>query len=525
MLSVKTKSGAKTPSVISGVGLMSRPTKLATAALRSALTLALLSATLLMAARPAHAQTEEVLYGFKGVPDGSRPESSLTADKNGNLYGTTYSGGLGFGTVFELSPTAGGWTQTTLYSFCPVAGCVDGQNPSFAYLWLDGDGNLYGTASGGGTNGYGVVFELSNSGGTWTESILHNFANAPDGANPGNGLIMDAAGNLYGMTFAGGTGNGHGCIFELSPSGSTWTEKVIYDINSTHSGLTLDPTGKIIYGTTYTTVFELKQNVSGVWVPTVLFTFNPANAATQGSNPVGTPVLDSAGNIYGTTLTGGANNAGVVFKLSPAQTGPWVETVLFSFGGNAQYGPNGATPFAGVVLDSSGNIYGTTQAGGLKGAGTVYELVAPTNGKGAYKEHVIFNFNGTNGAAPKSSLTIIGGYIYGTTYGGGANAQGTVFEANAHAAITKTTLTSSPNPSTHGQEVTFTVTVSSSAGPPPDGELVLIDKLSKPALTGGVATFSTKRLAVGTIQTSATYYGDIDFTPSASPKIVQVINP
>jgi uncharacterized repeat protein (TIGR03803 family) len=530
MHSVETKSGAKLCSRISCIGPALRWRKPATVTIRSALTLAVLSATLLMAARPAHAQTEQVLYSFTGTTDGYRPTSSLTPDNSGNLYGTTYAGGLGFGTVFELSPNgSGGWTETTLYSFCPVAGCADGQNPMYSYVLATGSPDnltLYGTAFGGGANGYGVVFELTNAGGTWTESVLHSFANAPDGANPGNGLIVDGSGNLYGMTFAGGTGNGKGCIFELSPSGGTWTEKVIYDITSTHSGLTLDSSGTI-YGTTYGTIFELKQNGSGVWVPTVLFTFNPANSATQGSNPVGTLALDPnvSGVLYGTALTGGANNAGVVFKLTAAQTGPWTETLLYSFGGNAQFGPNGATPFAGVVLDLSGNIYGTTQAGGLKGAGTVYEL-SPVGTKGAYKEHVVFNFNGTNGASPKSSLTMDKfGYLYGTTYGGGAHASGTVFEANAHAAITKTTLTSSPNPSTSGEPVTFTVTVTSSAGPPPDGELVLIDKIAKPALVGGVATFTTKKLPVGSTQTSATYYGDINFTPSASPKLLQQVNP
>jgi uncharacterized repeat protein (TIGR03803 family) len=135
-----------------------------------------------MASRPAHAQTEEVLYSFTGTTDGYRPTSSLTPDNSGNLYGTTYAGGLGFGTVFELSPNgSGGWTETTLYSFCPVAGCADGQNPMYSYVLATGSPDnltLYGTAFGGGANGYGVVFELSNSGGTWTESVLHSFANA-----------------------------------------------------------------------------------------------------------------------------------------------------------------------------------------------------------------------------------------------------------------------------------------------------------------------------------------------------------
>lgn len=522
MHSVETKRGTKIRSSISGIG----PRKKTTATLRAALTLAVLSATLLMTARPAHAQTEHVLYSFTGTSDGSFPTSSLTMN-NGNFYGTTSTGGLGFGTVFELSPNGtGGYTETTLYSFCPVAGCADGQNPTYSNVIFDSAGNLYGTAFGGGANGYGVVFELINSGGTWTESVLHSFGNAPDGANPENGLIMDPAGNLYGIATIGGTGSGKGCVYELRPSGSSWTEKVLYDISSTHSALTLDPTGKIIYGTSFGTIFELTQNSSGVWVPTVLFTFNSADSATEGSNPVGTLVLDSAGNLYGTTLTGGANNVGAVFKLTPTLTPPWTETLLYSFGGNAQFGPNAASPIAGIIFDAKGNIYGTTKAGGVKNAGTVYELVAPANPKGVYKEHIVFSFTGENGAQPKSSLIMdSSGYLYGTTYAGGANAEGTVFESNAHAAITKTTLTSSPNPSVQGQAVTFTATVTASNGTPvPDGENVLFDKIGNAPTINGVATFTTKKLPVGSIQTSATYSGDINYTPSSSPKILQIVN-
>jgi len=176
--------------------------------------------------------------------------------------------------------------------------------------------NIYGTAFGGGAYGFGVVFELTNSGGVWTESVLHSFSNTPDGANPENGLTWDLASNLNGIATIGGTGNGKGCVYALSPSGSTWTEQVIYDINSTHSGLTLDPTTGIIYGTSYGTIFELTANGSGGWVPTVIYTFNPASSATEGSNPLGTLGLDGAGNLYGTTQTGGANSVGVVFKLA-----------------------------------------------------------------------------------------------------------------------------------------------------------------------------------------------------------------
>lgn len=521
-----TKRGARIRSTISGLGPTLQSKELATAVLRGALTLAVLSAMLLMAARPAQAQTEDVLYSFTGTSDGSFPTSNLTMTPNGNFYGTTSSGGLGFGTVFQLSPNgSGGWTETTLYSFCPVAGCADGQNPTYSNVIFDGQGNLYGTALGGGANGLGVVFKLTNSGGTWTESVLHSFTGAPDGANPENGLIMDSAGNLYGVASAGGTGSGKGCVYELSPSGSGWTAKVLYDISSTHSGLTLGATPGIIYGTSYGTIFQLTLNGSGHWVPTVLFTFNSADAATEGSNPVGTLVLDNAGNLYGTTLTGGTNNVGVVFKLTPTQTPPWTETLLYSFGGNAKFGPNSASPVAGIIFDSKFNIFGTTKAGGLKGAGTVYELAAPANGKGAYQEHIVFNFDGENGAQPKSSLVMdSAGYLYGTVYTGGSNGEGAVFQSNAHANITKTTLTSSPNPSIEGQPVTFTATVTSSNGPPPDGENVLFDKIGNAPTIGGVATFTTKRLPVGSIETSATYSGDINFTTSWSPGLLQIVN-
>src|SRR5208282_1068891 len=232
------------------------------------------------ATHPAKAQTEAVLYNFTGNPDGANPESRLTADSAGNLYGTTYSGGLGSGTVFELSPnSSGGWTETVLYNFCSESNCGDGANPTYAYVTFDSQGNLYGTAYAGGANGYGVVYKLTPGQSGWTETVLYSFANSPDGANPVNGLIMDAAGNLYGTTYAGGSG-GNGSVFELTPSGGNWTEEVIYNISSTYSGLAMDAHGNIV-GTTYRTVFKLKPNGSGGWNPNVIFTF--ANGAKKGT--------------------------------------------------------------------------------------------------------------------------------------------------------------------------------------------------------------------------------------------------
>src|SRR5208283_5342872 len=161
-------------------------TKLATAAMRGALTLAVLT-VLLIPSHPAQAQTETVLYNFTGHNDGGTPQSRLTPDGAGNLYGTTYSGGTsGVGTVFELSPNgSGGWNETVLYSF---SGGMDGSHPSLSYVIFDKLGNLYGTASnGGGANGYGVVFELSPVGTSWTETVLYSFVGGTDGAVPLNG--------------------------------------------------------------------------------------------------------------------------------------------------------------------------------------------------------------------------------------------------------------------------------------------------------------------------------------------------
>jgi uncharacterized repeat protein (TIGR03803 family) len=215
MHSVGTNRGTKGNLNISDVGPRFGSTKLAAAALRGALALAALSALLLIAARPAQAQTETALYNFcyfaTQCPydtDGFEPESGLASDGVGNFYGTTALGGSfgvtgytdGGGIVFEISPNgSGGWNETILYSFCSAANCTDGASPYYSNVIFDGVGNLYGTTGWGGAYGYGVVFELSPVGGGWTETVLHSFGpQGEDAMYPVNGLIMDAAGNLYG---------------------------------------------------------------------------------------------------------------------------------------------------------------------------------------------------------------------------------------------------------------------------------------------------------------------------------------
>jgi uncharacterized repeat protein (TIGR03803 family) len=495
-------------------------TKVAAGTLCRAIRLAVLSALLLSAAVATQAQ-EILLNSFNGDPDGANPESRLTFH-NGNLYGTTHGGGLGSGTVFELTPDgSGGWTENVIYNFCSLASCADGANPTYSYVIFDTSGNLYGTAYAGGANGYGAVFELSPSGDSWKEKVLYSFANTPDGANPVNGLIVDSSGNLYGTTWAGGK-TGNGTVYEMTQSSGVWKDKVISNIKSTYSGLIMDAHGNI-FGTTYNSVFEMSPNGKGGWQGTTIFSFTSGtNASKYGSDPNGTPAFDSAGNLYGTTYGGGTNGNGAVYKLSPGASG-WTPQVLYEFG------TEGAHPLAGVLLDSAGNVYGTTTQGGKLGDGNVFELVPPT-GTGAYAHKILFPFDGPHGNDPYDSLIMDNnGYLYGTTYLGGSNGIGTVFEVDPKAVATTTHLTSSVNPSTQGEAVTFTATVSSSKGPPPDGEMIAFETggyaIGSAPLADGVAKFTTSSLPNGKTVMQGVYFGNLNFKGSSSNFVGQVVNP
>src|ERR1022692_2364418 len=273
--------------------------------------LAIFAAALFVASTWAAAQ-EKVLHNFNhDGTDGWRPEAGLIFDAAGNLYGTTSQGGSSaVGAVFELTPAAGGtWTEKVLHSFLNDG--TDGVNP-VAGLIFDGAGNLYGTTYQGGTYGDGTVFELTPAaGGTWTEQVLHNFNyDSTDGAGPHAGLIFDAAGNLYGTAASGGTYS-YGTAFELTPAaGGTWTEKVLWNFGS----------------------------------------------GADGSYPQGGLIFDAAGNLHGTTTSGGAHGPGTVFELMPAGGGTWSERVVHSFGNGA----DGSGPYAGLIFDAAGNLYGTT---------------------------------------------------------------------------------------------------------------------------------------------------------------------
>jgi uncharacterized repeat protein (TIGR03803 family) len=367
---------------------------------------------------------------------GCRCRSTLVFDAAGNLYGTTMGGGSsGLGTVFKLTRKPDGkWKETVLHSFENDG--KDGAEP-FAGLTFDGAGKLYGTTAYGGAHGgflcCGTVFELSpNRDGTWTETVLHSFVtNANDGSVPETGVIFDAKGNLYGTTVAGGP-LGWGTVFELTPSGDGhWSEHIVYafqggdDGRQPDSGLIFDGAGNL-YGTTSRggasgvgAVFKLTPNEEGgVWTESVLHSFN----GMDGSAPFAGVIFDAQGNLYGTTAQGGPHFWGTAFKLAPTASGSWKESVLHGFNFN-----DGAGPSASLIFDSVGNLYGTTSFGGRTRQGTVFKLTPTSNGQWLKVE--VHSFRNHPGSFPYSGLVFDGdGNLYGTTNGDLFHTVGSVFE-------------------------------------------------------------------------------------------------
>ena len=396
----------------------------------------------------AHAQTFTTLHGFSGMPDGAMPIGGLTMSASGDLYGTTeYGGAEGWGMVFKLVHTGGTWIMHPLYSFPSIyhQGANDGAAPT-AGVTIGPDGNLYGTNTGGsGSSNYGTVFKLSppasvckstlcpwtetilyrftggsdggvpsgpvifdsagnlygnaqtggvtcgqgyscgvvykltRSGSSWTESVLHAFSGSPDGANPGGALVFDRPGNLYG-TCNGGSVN-DGAVFQLSPSGSGWTENIIHsfdyfdDGGGPQGGVIFDNAGNLFGTTAFAplgngTVFELTPS-GGQWTFNQLYSFTSGQTGLPG--PLGPLAMDASGNLFGMTFEGGIGNClyscGTVFKLAPS-AGAWVYTLLHEFSG----GTDGGLPYDGVILDRNGDLYGTASMGGARGQGTVFEL-------------------------------------------------------------------------------------------------------------------------------------------------------
>ena len=320
------------------------------------------------------ANKEKVLYSFcaaSGCADEQLPSGGLVFDAAGHLYGTTVYGGAngGAGTVLQLAPGANGtWTETVLYNFCSARQCTDGWSP-YAGVIVDAVGNLYGTTYNGGAYGFGTVFQLApGANGTWTEKVLYNFCAAQhcaDGKAPSASLIFDAAGNLYGTTFFGGSAYDLGTVFQLAPgTNGRWTEKVlhrfgngkddgywpdgslIFDSAGTLYGITRQGGAHVYYGT----VFQLVRGTNGKWSEKVLHSFN--YDGKDGYYPGGSLVVDAAGNLYGTTPFGGPNGSGcdkygcgTIFKLAPGTRGKWAETILHSFNDNFS---GGHYPYAGL---------------------------------------------------------------------------------------------------------------------------------------------------------------------------------
>lgn len=397
-------------------------------------------------------------FQFNGA-NGSTPSSDLIADPAGNLYGTTQRGGTcnaqddGCGTVFEFSPPSapgGQWTQTTIYTF---QGAPDGKFPNGG-LALDKAGNLFGTTQFGGTEGLpqgvGTVFELSppaRAGGAWTETILYNFGyGSLDGNTPLAPVIFDSSGNLYGTTPVGGAGPfGAGTVFELSPPsqrGRAWTQMVLYvfgttegDVSEPETPVVFDSAGNL-YGTSISggtgscfdgcgTVFELSPS-GGSWTETVLHSFG--TVPNDGAQPVAALAVTPSGALLGTTQGGGLNNHGVVFALAPPPSPgePWGYGLPYLFTGGA----DGGRPESRLtlMLGKPPVLFGTTANGGLFSEGTVYQLTPTSSPGGNWSETVLYNFLGANdGARPEAGVLLHGVALYGTASQGGIPGFGTAF--------------------------------------------------------------------------------------------------
>ena len=372
------------------------------------------------------------------TPDGYGPTGTLILDASGNLYGTAPNGGSGNGgAVFEVMPGAPGvWTAKALHSFAGPGSGPEGSEPTSS-LSFDSHGNLYGITEIGGTHDQGTVFELSpGTSGNWTEQVLFSFnSSGTGGALPNSGVILDAVGNLYGTTTTAGA-NGGGTVFELSPvAGSGWTAKELFsfptpsaDVVSSGAILTFDAIGDL-YGTKNTGgangggfAYELTPASEGSWMEKVLYNFAAGDAFTDGSFPSGPLTFDSEGNAYGVTANGGACGLGTVYELSPGTDESWTQKILHNFSCDSS-GLEGSGPEGNLLLDAAGNLYGTTNLGGVGDygpSGTLYKLTPATDG--AWTETILHEFGATpvDGIYPAAGLVVDAqGNLYGTTTNGG----------------------------------------------------------------------------------------------------------
>ena len=381
------------------------------------------------------AQTYTIIHTFDGCAGGYEPMATLILDGAGKLYGTTAFGGSGCshqgrGLAFRLQHAGNGWVEMPIHTF--MGGPGDGYEPfNYGGLTIGGDGTLYGTTNAGGEYNLGTVFRLQPTPTTcqttlcpWLTTLLYSFNNSgPGGYDLYGNVVFDSAGNLYGTTVVQ-NGVASGTAFKLANSDGSWTEENVYQFGGgvySLGGLTFDPAGNL-YGVTYNggeygsgTVFELTPSGSG-WAFNTLYTFT---AGSDGSYPIGAPVLDQAGNIYGTTS--GDGSAGTVYELSPSGSGRTFQ-LLYGFQGHGG-------PESSVTLDANGNLYGTTTEDGAFGQGMVFKLTHNGDGWAFTDLHDFLSGQNGDGSNPLGGVTLdSSGNLYGTTSAGGTYGAGIAWE-------------------------------------------------------------------------------------------------
>jgi uncharacterized repeat protein (TIGR03803 family) len=415
-----------------------RPQSLSQSLRMSSAVLAIVFAFLVATAQ---AQSFNVLYNFTGMADGARPDTGVIVDSAGRLYGTAFAGGTGHGTVFSLKPHGSSWIFSVLYTF---TGGTDGANP-LSRVVFGPDGALYGSAAYGGmgtcsyqgATGCGTVYKLQPPitvckavSCPWNQHVLYSFTGGADGWAPAGDPVFDAAGSLYGIGEFGGAypscngGFGCGVVFKLTRSGNNWTQSVLWNFAAGNGGY-LPTTGVVfdavgnLYGTTYWgggpgcsgsgcgTEYQLTPSGSG-WNENVLYSYT---GGSDGANPWGGVLLDSAGNLYSTTYIGGSGGGGTVTELSSG-SGGYTFNLLASLPGS------GGQRFGNLIMDHAGNLYGVTNSDGQYGYGSVFKLTS-TNGSWTYSS--LYDFTGqSDGANPTGTLVFDGGgNLYGTTRAGG----------------------------------------------------------------------------------------------------------
>lgn len=393
--------------------------------------------------------TDNVLFRFHLVGGGFGPRAGVIADSHGDLFGTTFDGGVhgGAGVVYELAPPSapgGLWIEKIIHGFA-----YDGESQGIGpYGGLVGDahGDLFGTTWLGGASGAGIVFALtpSSGNGPWTFTDLHDFpTTGVDGSSPEASLAMDGSGDLFGTTASGGTGacfGGCGIVFELSFLDGAWRESILHDFpahgrgenasGGTLAGVIVDASGNV-YGTTMEdghglgTVFELSPLGSGKWSYRAIYTFS---GEPDGATPASDLTFGPNGSLYGTTRQGGVagcefGGCGTVFRLTPQAGGRWRHETLYAFRGNG----DGDAPDGGVIIGGNGTIYGSTPSGGSGmtcshiACGVAYALMPPAPGHGRWTEAVLHTFRGNgDGSIPVGDVTFgPNGAVFGATQFGG----------------------------------------------------------------------------------------------------------